>query len=73
MLEAALAVASRTEVIVLVGVDDLTAGDQVAAGALADELAGRGIAVLLVGTRLTPTQEEAGPVLVESGAGAAHE
>jgi hypothetical protein len=71
VLEAALAVASHTEVIVLVGVDELTSDDRAALGTLADELARRGLAVLIVGGQ--EATQDAGPVLVESGAGAAHE
>jgi hypothetical protein len=73
VLEAALAVASRAEVIVLVGLDELDADHRMAAGALAEELAGRGLAVLLVDGAAAPAYEKTGPELVESGAGATHE
>jgi RND superfamily putative drug exporter len=74
VVEAALAVASRIEVIVLVGIEDLGVDDRIHATGLADELARHEIAVLLVGS--VPTQaaeDEPGQVLVESGAGADHE
>ena len=73
VLEAALAVASHAEVIVLVGLDELDADHRMAAGALAEELAGRGLAVLLVDGAAAPAYEKTGPELVESGAGATHE
>jgi hypothetical protein len=73
VLEASLAVAGRAEVIVLVGLDELSAADRPTAKALAEELAHRGIAVLLVGGETEPTHPDAGQVLVESGAGAGHE
>ncbi|WP_231389041.1 MMPL family transporter [Marmoricola sp. URHB0036] len=73
VLEAALAVSSCAEVIVLVGLDELDADHRTAASALAEELAGRGLAVLLVDGAAAPAYEKAGPELVESGAGATHE
>jgi hypothetical protein len=73
VLEAALAVASRAEVIVLVGLDELDADHQPAAGALAEGLASRGLAVLLLDAAAASASEDTGPELVETGAGATHE
>jgi RND superfamily putative drug exporter len=73
VVEAALAVADQAEVIVLVGVDELAAEDRPAAAALADSLARRGLAVVVVDDPATLSPDEPGPVLVESGAGVGHE
>jgi RND superfamily putative drug exporter len=73
LVEASLAVAGRIEVMVLIGIDELSADDRVRATALAGELAGRGVAVLLVGSQPAPVVEEPEQVLVESGTGADHE
>jgi hypothetical protein len=72
VVESALAVAARAEVIVLVGVDELSAEDRAVADVLADELSLRGLAVLLVGGQSVP-MPDAREELVESGAGVGHE
>ena len=74
VIESALAVAARAEVVVLVGLDDLTPDEQHAADVLAGAVARHGLAVLVVGQHTQP-RRQAGPppVLVDSGAGAGHE
>jgi putative drug exporter of the RND superfamily len=73
VVAAAMAVADHAEVIVLVGIDELSADDRAAADGLTDQLARHGLAVLVVDGHAPPSSDEAGPVLVESGAGAGHE